>query len=424
MYSPQAVLSSLRRQVINPQARDHVLYLGASIAARALNVVYVLLVVGRANQAAFGQYAFGQVTALTAATVFSLNIISSLNVVGARLPSFSGSGAVLLSYVFSSVCTILAGLLLFAVPPQWVAQTSSVVTIWMLVVFFGSVTMNALSGFAYGAGHNISVALANFSTALVAVCLLLSNRGFSTDALMQIYGTSVIAGCLLVSGYLLVIDRARHIRVFVSGVLHQGPDLFRYGLMSIPNVAIVQVSLWLLQRAVIKGAGPVQTAHFALGTQFYNIMIFIPTLIAPLLLRSMAKATTDSAARAIANRWFIYGAMFGLFGCLVGFLGFYVLVRYMPKVYGQSYDAIILSIAAGAALLVKAPLSIYFQSKLAATPDLVANLIASAAMVGASLGISALDASAATIVRLTAHLFMIAVIWSFFLISRRKTCSI
>jgi hypothetical protein len=198
----------------------------------------------------------------------------------------------------------------------------------------------------------------------------------------------------------------------------------RYGVKSTVVSSVIFASQWLLQTKIILGEGGLsENASYSLGSQMYNVVIFGPVIIGPLLL----KALSSSADRPESQRQLCINAakIFAALSLILCVLTYGLLNQVLPLLPGNYENgATIGAIAAGAASihLMKAPFSIYFQSHLRLFPDMCASVVAALAVIAVVALLPSIDALIATGLRLVSHFvqFLIVLTWYALYISRRS----
>jgi O-antigen/teichoic acid export membrane protein len=196
-------------------------------------------------------------------------------------------------------------------------------------------------------------------------------------------------------------------------------SIFSFGLKSALNNGLFQIGLWALQAKLMRDAGQSDVAAFGVGAQFYNVMIFLPTTIGPLLLRAIAGELPERKRRTVGVA--IFSCILACLLALVGYELFKPLMfSLLPKLYGRSEAVVFWSILAGAVLFVKAPVSIYFQAKFVVLPEGASTTAAALLLIAVSV-FGGLDASHAAMWRFVSHAVQAIVIFAFFLLERRRS---
>jgi O-antigen/teichoic acid export membrane protein len=396
-------------------------YLGVSFLARFVNIFTMLFAVSRIGSSGFGVFSFVQATGLTLATLLTLAITTSLNVILARDKEAAASGhAASFCIFYVLICGVIL-LPLFFMPPGLIhgLDASIGVRVALYVFAISMISQNVFQGWLFGFARTAYVGFVTLFSALVSLAVLFIAPAGHGESLMIAYGLGVLAGAVL-QGFSvyrhsgIVLPSPRDAYAFCR---QHGPVLLSYGLKSIVNSAIFQVGLWQLQAHIIGTTGPVESAHFALGVQFYNIVIFIPVLIGPIFLNRLGKLSDQPrrALRLSLIATFICGALAagGLAFC---WLTFPLLSHFLPHAYQAAQAAILWAIAAGAVLFVKAPMSIYFQSVLKAFPETVANVLASIALLLIPFMIFRATAAQAAEIRLGAHMIQFVAVAGCFVV--------
>ena len=400
-------------------------YVFVSILGRVVNIAYMLVAIAKVGSHDFGIFSFVQVTGLTLATLFTLAMTTSLNVIlardhdakiGGQAASFSlcyvGVIALLLSPILIMPANLIHGL-----PATWGVR------IGLYVFTLSILAQNIFQGWLFGFARTTYVAAVVLVTSLFAfAAILIAPRG-DVYTLLTAYGSALALSALLMGFSVYRSSGIAWPSPVQAGHFAKefGQTLVAYGMKSILNTTIFQLALWQLQAHIIASLGPVESAHYALGMQFYNVIVFIPVLIGPLLLNRLGKISGDPA-RAVRFTFLVTMACVvlaaGEFGSILAAFPF--VSHFMPKAYRDSAPAIFWAIGAGTLLFVKTPMSVYFQSTLRAFPETVSVSLSAALLLSLSLFVSKIDASQAAEIRLESILVQLLTVAVFFILASRR----
>lgn len=399
-------------------------YTVLALLARALSVASILLLAHALPPTAFGYYGFLQASAAVIVTLSTLNLPTPLAVVlakgeEARIPLENAILAVALTGLFALAC-LTAGLgLTFVFPPlplDFAGQS------WF-VLLAGLTALQLLTGAALVArGQKMwSAATAFLSPATMTMALFISGH-FSLAGAVLLAAISMALGTLPALFILFTGGFHRDVRHVQASLFRflrvRAKQLFLFSVLSFAASFIFQFALWLVQRQLLATAGPGESAVFALGNQFYNLVVFLPGIFGPLLLRHLT--TRQGGQAAIVFRA-------GLAACLMVILGitlFVVIAPYLLLVLPGKYQIgtlpMALAVAAGGLMFAKFPFSVYFQSRVNGAPELYASVLSAIILVaGAFAPAVVLFADAALTLRVAAHLVQFAIVAGAFAIMSR-----
>ncbi|MCK1606583.1 hypothetical protein IVB02_35725 [Bradyrhizobium sp. 166] len=399
------------------------IYLALTVLARALGFASVLLLARSMSPADFGIYGFLQASANLIVIFTSLNLPTPIAVVLAR-----GGGdrsrlenTVISVVVFLSISlAVLVSLLsfYFAFPEMALGANE---LLWFLV-FTGMSSLQLLSSSALIArGQRLRSAATTLLSATTLCVALAVTQSLSVAEALRVGGLSISLGglvstLLLFSGGLN--HNLRHVHAsLVSFLKRNGSDIFLFSVLSFSASLLFQFGLWFLQRQLIARGGAEQGAIFAIGNQFYNVVLFLPGVFGPLLLRRLSRTTLEQekirqtlCAGAAAFSISLLGVI-----VFVGAGSFILLV--LPSKYQVGIEPLALAVTAGALMFTKAPFSVFFQARVSAVAELFASLMAASILVlGACFPFIVAEATASLWLRLAAHfLLLTALLFAFVL---------
>lgn len=405
-----------------------VIYLALTALARALSFVSILLFAHAMNSADFGIYAFLQTSTNVIVLFTTLNSPTPIAVVlarggGHRLRlenAILGAiflGAVSLAMIVSLFCFY------FAFPRLSLGLNGLA---WFLV-FTGMSSLQLLSGAALIArGERLRSALGVLLSAATLCVTLALAQSVSLAEALRLAALSVSAGGIL-SAFMLLgggLHRdVRHVRASLIGFLKRnGRGIFLFSVLSFCASLSFQFDLWFLQRQLLMRGGAIEGAVFALGNQFYNIVLFLPGVFGPLLLRRLSTAALEREQFRETLRAAVIAFCVSLLGVLVFIEAGPFIVLLLPSKYQVGIQPLTLAVVAGAVMFAKAPFSVFFQARISALAELVASLVAAVVLIaGACIPDVVVNATASLWLRAAAHLVLFAIVFSIFVVQWRRS---
>ncbi|WP_164940538.1 lipopolysaccharide biosynthesis protein [Bradyrhizobium zhanjiangense] len=392
-----------------------------TVLARALSFFSVLLFARAMSPADFGVYGFLQASANLTVVFTTFNLPTPISVILAR-----GGGhrlrlentiltAVLLGSMMLGALTSLLGFF-FAFPSISIGLNG---VMWFLV-FTSMSSLQLLSGAALVARGERLRSAVGILAGSVALCITLAlvqslslAQALRLGALSVAFG-GIISGAMLLSGGLH--KDFRHVgSSLVSFLKRSGKTIFLFSVLSFCTSLAFQSGLWLLQRQLLAHGGAVEGAVFALGNQFYNVVLFLPGIFAPLLLRrlSIVRVEREQIGELLrAGGAAICVAALGT--VIFAEVGPFILLM-LPEKYRVGPEPLTLAVAAGAIMLAKAPFSVFFQARVSASAEFFASLAATAILVlGAFVPAVVMDAVGSLWLRVFAHFVLFAVVFGVF----------
>lgn len=368
-------------------ARFFPLYLLVSLLGRAANVISVILLAHEMSVAQFGTFAFLQATAAVAMTLATLNFPVSLNVILsrgtlARLPLENSMLVVLLSgiaLVSGPIATIAIAIVApgtLSVMPEW---------IWFSLYVSALCLQSLVQAVLYSRASPVISSLSGaFATTVLCIAILLL-KVRSVGSALELSALSMLGGVVLASFWIFRGGVIRHsptvLTAGLSFVRRRGVELIRFSFLTLASGFTFQAALWFIQLRLLAVAGPGQNAPFALGSQFYNVIIFLPTVFAPILLRRMSREESELQRRRDAIIFTGLATVLCMAGIKVFDLSSSTILSVLPDRYGSAVDTIRWAVVAGAIMFAKFPLSVFFQSRLTGSPEALANVMAAALLV-------------------------------------------
>lgn len=399
------------------------------IFARALNVVSVLLYARSLPPDVFGTFAFLQTSTTLIVTISSFNLTTPITVALAQ----GGGGraklensvllvlfAVMTAAVMLSVCVGIS----FAFPPLHVTASDYA---WFALFTTASAIQVISTAALIARGKPLHSAFSLIVTAGI-VCAVLSVAGHELTLSIALIITAITTMIgMLLSIFWLMLGGFSRDSAFIAASLkrfyqNRGRKIILFSANSFASAFITQFALWYLQRQLLVSTGPEATAVFALSSQLYNIVIFLPGIFGPLLLRHLS-AMPDIGGH-VGPVWKA-GIVVTLI-CVIGIATFHVLMpliaAFMPVRYQLGEAPLILAVAAGALMFIKFPFSVYFQAQINAVPEFASSLAFSGILlIGASCVVFVHSATASLLLRAIAHLCQLVIaIAAFMAITRRR----
>ena len=405
-------------------------YLALTIVARAVSLLSVLLFARTMNPSDFGVYGFLQTSASVIVTFTTFNLPTPIAVVLAR-----GGGHrlqlenTILAAVLLASMALAAGVSLlslhFAFPAMSIGSDGG----GWFVVFAGMTSLQLMSGAALVArGERIKSAVGILLGALILCGAAASVRSLSLTEALRVGGLSAALGgmasaCMLLSGGLH--NDLRHAsNSLFNFVKRNGSGIFLFSIVSFGASLSFQLGLWFLQRQLLARGGAVEAAIFTLGNQFYNVVLFLPGVLGPLLLRRLSIVRLESDQVRETSR--VGAASFG-----VASLGLAIFVAIaplillvLPEKYRIGVEPPTLAVAAGALMFAKAPFSVFFQARVSASAELAASLVAATVLVGAAFVPAVITSAIGSLwLRAVAHFVLLGVVFVAFVVRWRKVAT-
>lgn len=397
-------------------------YFALTILARVLSLLSVLLFARAMNPADFGEYGFLQASANVIVVFTTFNLPTPLAVILARgggqrlrLENAILTAVLLGSMVLAALISLLS--FHFAFPSMTVGFGG---VIWFLV-FTTMTSLQLLSGAALVArGERLRSALGVLTSA-VALCITLTFvESLSLTQALRLGALSVSLGGIVSTGMLLsggLHYDFRHVgSSLMSFIKRNGKAIFRFSILSFCTSMSFQFGLWFLQRQLLAHGGAVEGAVFALSNQFYNVVLFLPGIFGPLLLRrlSIMRLERDQIREVLRAGGAAVGvAAFGILA-FVG-IGPFILLM-LPEKYQVGPEPLTLAVVAGAIMFAKAPFSVFFQARVSASAELFASLVATAILAsGAFIPTVVMNATGSLWLRVLGHFLLFAAVLGVFI---------
>lgn len=397
MTSLDRVLASGRRRKFGGSLRSMSVggvlsnYLFVSLIGRFANIVAVLLMAKSMGASDFGTFAFFQSTSAVTLSLGTFSLPTTLGVIisrgdRSRVPLENALLAILF-VALALFCSVVA-VLVIALSAR---ETMTTQAEWLLFAVFVAVScVQSLSQsvlFARGHARWSSTCLALASWAL-CLGVYLFKPGSIIGALTLSNVTLAIgvsfAGLSIFRGGILS-DRTRVWSEGLAFARRRGLELVRFSFLALSSGFVFQAALWFLQLQLVTVAGAGANAPFALGQQFYNVIIFLPTVFGPVLLRRLSREDDEPTREHEA----LTVTLLVSIPCVLGLVGFNLseplILMLLPVRYAHAVATIRWAVIAGVLMFAKFPLSVFFQARLSALPEALANFLAAALLIGGSL---------------------------------------
>lgn len=403
------------------------LYVALSMIARVLNILAIIMAASMATPVAFGTFTFAQATSGFIVFLISLNMTVSLNVI---VSSTKSRVIRITAVAFADLFILLISLTLIPLS-LFATMFISGASHWSVTSFFLTyvLTTSGLAqvlfyGLLFGLNRPAITAAAGLMSTVLFVLIAYMLSATSSDAVLIGSALSaLIANVVLVlmthrcAGVSLRLLLRRGFRLASAFARRQIEPIFSFGFKSALNIGLLQIGLWALQAKLMRVAGQSDVAAFGVGAQFYNVVIFLPVMIGPLLLKAMAEE-----APARKRRKVLLALLFCVIACIAILVGYValrpVLFSFLPKLYGRSEEVVFWSILAGCVLFIKAPVSIYFQANFKVLPEGLSTTAAAAILIGVAF-FGGLDANHAAMWRFISHVTQTLVIFTMYFFARR-----
>ena len=371
--------------ILKKRNRDLATYTALSVVSRVFNVISVLQLARAMLTSEFGKIAFLQASAMLICTFATMNLQTPLTVALAKGTRDPRKENTIIAYLISivvlfSTCGVAISFAFFPIVAFSRTQT---------LLYYGFTALTSSQFIAttvlVARGRKLFVSA---STAIVNSLLCLTLRQFESlslsEALWTTTGAVALTSLLLCAAiYCAGID-GDLIGAYRAGwayLQRQARHLVSFAILSFCGSLTIQIGLWFLQRQLISVGGPDESAIFALGTQFYNVVLFLPSVMGSVLLRELSNIeNNDLRFRSTTNAIFMSCGL--AFGGLVFFgLTSHYILSVLPTKYSNQSGAITLAVTAGAFTFAKFPASVFFQSRIAALPELVSGVAAASILV-------------------------------------------
>lgn len=401
-------------------------YLAIGFAGRAISAVNMFLLMRKLSPEAFADFAYFQVGAAYIGGFALLGLDASSNVLSSR----AGVSKQALNVVcYSSLALALASVL-FVLPLLNVAFTASHSSPWLgaaaplsLIAEAAFVLQGVTAGLLAGRALNLQVVTiaAIVAAGFFIFCI---GAGSSGKAVIAGYVASQTIGVgLNVAVYWHAVGRELGFTQPQPKVMAR---LLGFGVRSASaSLAMNMVQLSTQTRMLARQGTPtVENAKYAFAGQVYNILIFVPVILGPVVLNRIARKSDESDRRAACLRLAALFAVVSGLGLGLVLLGVKVVVLFLPSLYATAEYSVAVNAAAAFCGFVKSPLSIYFVASMRVLPDSVATIVASAVGLAVIATRGAADAEFASEVRLLVQGLQLLIVLWFFASDRRKSVNL
>jgi O-antigen/teichoic acid export membrane protein len=409
------------------------IYLGLSLIARVLNALGMFIALQRFMPSTFGEMSYLTATAVSTVAFCSFGIELSINAeLTRKLRDSSPLGPTVMAGCVLAVCgTICACLVVCTVFASQLKLSSSPGWAVLAVCVYScfTITTSLLTAMSFALDAGINVGVSYMATSLIFVGFaLFSNAGATGVDLMfflicaQVVAVTFMALALLRLAPKLSVGRAAdYLRRSLHETKIQIKSLFSYGVKQILVVSAVTFSQWLIQRKIVFGAGGAsENAIYSIGNQIFNMMIFIPNIITPIIITRLAAAGTDLALRRkICLRSLRLFAGLAVCACLGAFIGLRLGIPYLPPRYAVAAETGLIASIAAAFQILKAPFSLFFLSELKASREIASAAAGALFMIVATSLYGQLHPNEGTMIRLLGCALQAVFLAALFLIETR-----
>lgn len=330
------------------------------IVGRVANIVMMLFFAAHFAQNSLGQFAAVQAAAAFVTTLLSFNMGAALNVSAASVGSATRANIVTSAsalYTIAAIC--LSAVFVIAYPSHMGAQGYTQAALLVSLTANG-IAQNVVGSALVGDGRLTEVGFSLSAPSLIALIATPQVDG-DFNLFLNIY----IAALSLSSFYLLFLaarnssfhDLAHSIK-FISD---NGRRFFSFGAKTTVSSAAITYSIFLLQSSLVEHGGASENAIFAIGSQFFNVVLFLPSSFSPLLLRDFAAHPETAGKRSLI----LSGSVAAL--CVLGITSWWLIAPlvlvHLPSLYGKAQPAIIWAMIAASIVFMKSPSALFLQSR-------------------------------------------------------------
>ena len=397
-------------------------YITTSFVARALNLLVIILFASRLASDDFGRYAFLQMTVSLIVLLLSSGVTIHLsNALARGGPERRQAENLLVAMILAggALCAAMASGLIFHYNRAAIQLPDAAFVPFITLCALAFCQTLCTSALLARGGNNWT-GLSTLVSAAIPLPVLLSMRDMALPAAVELACLAYAAGSLLLMAGIFragaIVD-IRRFAVHLAGYARReaGAILRLAAQVCLSNVVFLG-ALWLLQRQLIMTAGPSEGAVFALSNQIYNIVIFLPSIVGPLVLRQLNRAPDDADRQRQASRLTATSSILALSGVAVFALASPFVAEIFPAKYQIGAVPLILAVACGGVMFAKFPLSVFFQSRAAGSPELIGSVAAGiVVIVGLGAAHVAQSAEMALGLRVMAHAAQAAVVALMFL---------
>lgn len=365
--------------------REGAPFIAMSLVGRLLSILAVVVLARQVDAAQFGIFSYLQTTANLGLLIGLLNLPNILNVKLAHdnkeTIRIENSFLIITTFITSIFASSIFIFILFFSNSNQLNSINELLSI--LLFIFTNAALSLLQAALFARGQFLVVAFSNLliSAAYFLVVCLAPLRTFA----------DILLACALTNGIGVVIFAAKalgggviaDVRVIGQAISRHSREWIRLlvtfsGATLITGIAF-QYAMWLIQRSIIASGGPAENAIYAIGLQFTNVVIFLPSILAPVLVRTVTLSRAEGGKIRRVLAYFALSAVC----CIAGLAAFWLLGDHIAALFPKSYAidnrVLLISIGAGIFAFLKAPFSVYFQTRLEALPDSAGNVVAALA---------------------------------------------
>lgn len=359
------------RRIVTPSS----VYSAVVTAGRFANIALILAVAARYSPSFVGEFAVLQAASGFLITTLSFSLGPALNVSASEMTSPQRRFVpVLFGAIYSIACALIAALAILSQPIHFGVRSADH-SLFLISLVLNGVVQAVLGSALIGCRRLVTPAIAS-ALPPVAMLTLVSFDLLSPGSFLFFYAATLTASatCSIVDAMCQIRSLTRA-KILVLGFARDNARKFiAFGFKTTLASSAIGFTIWRLQSHLVATAGPDQNAIFAIGGQFFNVILFIPATISPLML-SFISRNRDGALRAVVM---MTAAVFLLcvLGITVWTLGARNILAVLPPLYRQAEPAILWSMVGASILFIKSPSAIYMQSIFKTTQEVYASLVA------------------------------------------------
>lgn len=429
------MLLSLRDSFATRIRQKNSIYLAISLFARVLNALGMFLALQRFSPSTFGEMSYLQATAVSTVAFCAFGIDMSIN---AELTRKQQQGSPLGPTVLAGCTLALTGIILasivvsigFAAQLRVAGSPGLAILAVCLYASFLILT-SLLSAMSFALRASINVGIAYLLTSVIFVLFaIFGRRGVSGVDLMFFLIVAQVVAVSFIGITLTKRASAPEVRHFTRYLARHIVDtkveikrLVAYGVKQAFVVSVITFSLWLIQRKIVFGEGGAsENAIYSVGNQIFAMMLFIPTMLAPIIVTRLASAGSDiQLRRRISLRSLRLFGGIAAGACVAVFIGLRIGIPFLPPRYAAAVGTGLIASFAAVFQIMKSPFSLYFLSELKASREIVSSVAGALFMIIAVELSNQLSPNEGTMIRLLGCALQAGLLCLFFLFETRPT---
>lgn len=340
-------------------------YFVISLLSRVTSAVGMFLWMRRSEVPDFGEFSYYSATAGLLGGVFSLGLEMSMNVLLSQaraenqgiLDRLVAGAAIALGGV---IFTLIAAAALFL--SGWTKSYEVVGMIAALAVV--QIVGAYVNGICWGYNRSKTVACVWLTSATLFAFASHARGVMSAREIFYCYALSVFLPVLLQSVVItnMLWRTVRSECVYTKVVLSEAIALCKFGIKNVSISGLMLMTLWLVQSSIAsRSDGKVQLAVYALSTQVYNIVIFLPSIVGPLILSKMS-SMNETGKSIFVRKTIVAFIWLSILICAGAYLGTVFITQFLPAKYHIAPVVALIASFAASLQFIKSPVSIYFQS--------------------------------------------------------------